>query len=111
MGRIDERLQLLFAEGWLGAATRAPAVVRINLDPVGSPPRLLAGDTDHIRDTTGFLGPLRRATNIGPQTARRGTIRPGCHDGPGCHKQPRAGNEPVSDRVLQGNVRVISPFS
>src|SRR5207248_5118078 len=97
-------LELLLREGRLLAAARSPAVIRVDLDPVGAPSSLLAHRADHFRDTARLLGALRRAAHIRPQAPGGRAVGAGGDDGASHDEETRTLDEAVLDRALQRHV-------
>src|SRR5205823_14987984 len=97
---LDQRLDLLLREGRLPAAARSPAVIRVDLDPVGAPSSLLALRADHFRDTARLLGALRRAAHIRPQAPGGRAVGAGGDDGASHDEETRTLEEAVLERAL-----------
>src|ERR1700733_2802436 len=101
MRGLDRRAQLLLGEGRLLAAIRAPAVVRIEFDPVRAAAGLLAHRTYHLGYPARFLRPLRRAARVRAQPPRRRTVAAGGHDGARGDEQARTRDHALLDRAFQ----------
>src|SRR5215831_425360 len=107
---LDQRAQLLFREGRLLRSIRTPAIVGIDLDPVGTAPRLLAHGADDLADAARLLGTLRRAAHIGTQATRCGPVRPRSDDRARRDEQARPLDEALLDRALERQVSVLRTF-
>jgi hypothetical protein len=65
-GGFDDELEFVEREGWRGARS-APAIVGVDLDPIGAATDLIAHDTRQTINTVSFFcalrhGPFRRVT-------------------------------------------------
>jgi hypothetical protein len=90
-------------------AVRAPAIVRVKLDPVGAVLDLLAHDTRHIIGAARLLCALRNVVGVfGRETFRRILSDP--HDGLRHHLHARAWYDSLIDRLLEPYVRVAGAF-
>ena len=92
------------------AAVRAPAVVRVELDPVRPAAGLLAHRAHHLGHAARFLRPLRRTARVRAQTARRRAVAAGGHDGARGDEQARTRDHALLDRALQRHVGVLRAF-
>src|ERR1017187_8853873 len=81
----------------------APAIVAVQLDPIGAMPDLVAHHTDQAVDAVGLLGALRHAPfqreSFGRVTARR-------HDGARGGENSRTRDDALIHRLLEFHIGV-----
>ena len=94
-------------ERLMGAGERPPAIVGVELDPVGAFPDLAADDACHRVDAVGLFGALRDVP-FGRIALR--AVAPGGDDGAGRHQHARTGNDALIDRLLQADIGVPGAF-
>src|SRR5262249_60837040 len=82
---------------------RSPAVIGIDLDPVGAPADLIANDARQAVDSIGFLGALRNAP-LGSITLRGIATR--CHDRARDGEHARTGDDALSDGVPHATIGI-----
>src|SRR6267378_4685046 len=99
---IDNELDLFEREGGSGFTSRTPTVIGIDLDPVRTPPDLIAHNANQAVAIR-FFGPLRHAP-LGRITLRAVAS---CRDNRPSNNQPsRTWNDALLDRLLQTDIRV-----
>ena len=99
--RLDDPRQLVDRERWPRLAAGAPAVVRIDLDPVGAIPDLLAHHARERLDAGGLFGALRDAS---ARIEAPRPVAPGGDDGPGHDDPPRSGDDALIDGLLEPDI-------
>src|SRR5437762_9193084 len=87
---LDDQFELIQRKCGLGFAVRSPAVIGIDLDPVGAPSDLITNDASQAVDAIGFFGALRNAP-FGSITLRG--IAAGCDDRARDREHAWTGNE------------------
>src|SRR5262249_16248345 len=101
VGGRHQRVHLLLAEGGHGLAVRAPAVVAIQLDPVGAVADLVAHHARALLDAGGLLRALGGVEGVA-RAAR--AVAAGGDDGARRGDDARARHDALLDRVLELHV-------
>ena len=97
-----DQVQLLLGEGGLPRAARTPAVVAVDLDPVGAAAHLVAHHARQLVHAARFLGAVREVEFRG--AARR--VAAARHDGARGGDDARSGDDALVHRVPQADVGV-----
>ena len=100
-GDLHDLLQLLEGEGGLHLSTGTPAVVGVDLDPVGTASDLVSHDA-HERGVVRFLGALQHL-DLGSQTRR---VAPRGDDGARDDDHARPRDDPLRDGAFEPHVGV-----
>src|SRR5262245_14260404 len=104
---LNNEFNFIQRESWCSTLS-SPAIVSVDLDPVGAMSDLIADDTSQTVDAVGFFGALWntpfRSVALWSITARR-------HYCPGRDDHARSGNDSLLHGLLESNIGVARAFS
>ena len=107
LGGLDGELHFFEREGGAGTGAGAPAIVAVELDPIGAVTDLVAHDAGQAVDAVGLFGALRHAPLEGE--ALRG-VAAGGDDGAGGGEHSRTGDDALIDGLLEFDIGVGGAF-
>ena len=103
LGGLDGEFHFVERKGGARAGAGAPAVVAVELDPIGAVADLVADDAGQAVDAVGLFGALRDAPFEGESFGR---VTAGGDDGAGGGEDSRAGDDALVDGLLEFDVGV-----
>jgi hypothetical protein len=86
---------------------RTPAIIAVQLDPIGAVPDLVANHADQAIHAIGLFGALRDAPL---ERKTLGRVTTGGDDGAGGSENSRPGNDALVDGLLEFHIRVTGAF-
>ncbi len=107
LGGLDRELHFVERKGGMRAGQRAPAVIAVELDPVGAVADLVAHYAGQAVDAVGLFRALRHAPF---EREALGSVAAGGDDGARGGEHARAGNDALLDRLLQFDIGVARAF-
>ena len=106
-GGLDGELHFVERKGGARAGAGAPAIVAVELDPIGAMADLVADDAGQAVDAVGLFGALRDAPF---ERESFGRVAAGGDDGAGGGEDPRAGDDALIDGLLEFDIGVGRAF-
>src|SRR2546426_4033936 len=104
---LDDKFHFVQRERGLSFAVWAPAIIGVDLDPVGAFSNLVADDTNEAIDAIGLLGAL------GHSPLRHVTLRSvtaGRDNGAGHYEHARAGDDALRHSISQADISITGSF-
>ena len=103
LGGLDGELHFVERKGGARAGTGAPAIVAVELDPIGAVADLVAHHAGQAVDAVGLFGALRHAPF---ERESFGRVAAGGHDGARRGEDPRTGDDALVDGLLEFDIGV-----
>ena len=101
--RLHRELHFVERKGGTRAGAGAPAIVAVELDPIGAVADLVAHHARQAVDAVGLFGALRHAPF---EREALGRVTAGGHDGARGGEHARTGNDALIDRLLEFDIGV-----